>query len=223
MKGMPRLRLALCLIILAAAAVTAALVVPHSPAALRALVGHAGALGIAGAVLGGALLTMAMFPGSVLGTASGIIFGPLVGIAVCLTAQTLGGVLAAVAARHGARGALERTAGPRLRRLSERSQVSGLLPIAALRAAPGVPAGALHYLLGVSRAPLGKVAAGLALGALPRVAGYGLLGGGLTHLSSSPAGLAGIVLLVGTSVAGAAVGAVRLRRSRRAAAALGPA
>lgn len=214
---MPRLRLALCLLVLAAVAVTAALVVPHSPAALRDLVGHTGALGIAGAVLGGALLTMAMFPGSVLGTASGIVFGPLVGIAVCLTAQTLGGVLAAVAARHGARGALERTAGPRLRRLSERSQVSGLVPIAALRAAPGVPAGALHYLLGVSRAPLGKVAAGLALGALPRVAGYGLLGGGLSHLGS-PAGIAGLVLLVGTSVAGAAIAAVRVRRTRRAAA-----
>lgn len=214
---MPRLRLALCLLVLAAIAVTAALVVPHSPAALRDLVGHAGGLGIAGAVLGGALLTMAMFPGSVLGTASGIVFGPLVGIAVCLTAQTLGGVLAAVAARHGARGALERTAGPRLRRLSERSQVSGLVPIAALRAAPGVPAGALHYLLGVSRAPLGKVAAGLALGALPRVAGYGLLGGGLAHLGS-PAGIAGLVLLVGTSVAGAAIAAVRVRRTRRTAA-----
>jgi len=217
---MPRVRLALCLLVLAAMAVTAALVVPHSPDALRALVGHAGLAGVALAVGGGALLTMAMFPGAVLATAIGAVFGPVLGIAVALAAQTLGAVLAALAARRGARGAMERTAGPRLRRLSERTQAGGILPIAALRAAPGVPAGALHYLLGVSRAPLGKVAAGLALGALPRVAGYGLLGGGLAHLGS-PAGIAGIVLLLGTSVAGAAVGAVRLRRSRRAAAPAG--
>lgn len=207
---MHRLRIVLCLLLLAATAVTAGLLVPHSPAALQELVAGAGPLGVAGFLLGGALLTVAMFPGTVLAATGGLLFGPVAGAALVLVAQTLGGVCAAAAARSGARSSMERMAGKRLRKLSAHSAATGVLGIATVRSAPGMPAAALHYVLGVSRAPMRAIALGLAIGAAPRIAAYALLGGGLSDLHSGAA-VAGAALLVATTAVTAAL-ALRLRR-----------
>lgn len=210
---MVRMRLLICLVALAAAVVTAAVCVPHSPAALQALVASAGPMAAAGFVAIGAGLTLAMFPGTILAAAAGLAFGPVLGCGLALAAQTFGGVLAAALARSSARGAAERVAGRRLRRLSDLSETTGALGVAALRAAPGMPATALHYVLGLSRIRLRAVAAGLAMGAAPRIVAYALIGGGVAHLTTGP-GLAGLILLGVTTVM-SGVWALRGRRASR--------
>lgn len=207
------MRLFLCLFALAAAAIAAALFVPHTPADLQALAGRSGPVVGVAFVAAGALLTAAMFPGTILAAAAGMLFGPALGGVLALAAQTLGGVTAAMAARTGARSSIERIAGKRLRRISRVSAETGTLGVAAIRCAPGMPATALHYVLGVSRTPLRAIAMGLTLGAAPRIGAYALIGGGLSHVTSG-AGLAGLVLLASTTVASAVWVVQRRRRTR---------
>ena len=197
-----RIRLLLGVAAIGVLALVAVLLVPHSPEGLRRAIGEGGPGTFVLFVVCGAGLTVAMFPGALLAAAAGLSFGP-VGAVLALVTQTLGGVIAALLARGCMRGGIQRLAGRRVTRVIHASADGGPLTVAALRAAPGMPAGALHYALGVSRVRLAVVAFGLLLGAAPRVVAYALLGGDLTHPGSS-AGIVGAGLLVATTLASGA-------------------
>ncbi len=196
--------------VVAAGALAVALGAPHSPAALSAAASHAGPLAPAAYVLAWTVLTVALFPGTVLAGAGGLLFGAAGGTALSIAGGTLGGLAAFLLARRGARGSVEALGGQRVANLSERLERRGLLAVLVARAAPGVPATLLHYAAGVSRVRPWHFAVGIALGSAPRMFAYAALGGSL-HDLRSPTALAAIGVLALMTVAGGAA-AWRLRR-----------
>jgi len=212
---MPRRLLPVALAIALAFAV-AALTVPHSPTALRAAL-PGGAAAVAVALGAWVALTPAMFPGTVLALASGLAFGVAGGSLVAIAGGTAGGCAAFALARWGSRGrAADALRHARARRLVERLERRGILGVALLRVAPGVPATALHYACGLTRVRARDFAAGIALGGAPRAIPYVLVGAGL----GAAGGPSPVLLAIGAggiavaALAGLAVAA----RARRAAA-----
>jgi uncharacterized membrane protein YdjX (TVP38/TMEM64 family) len=163
------------------------------------------------------VLTVALFPGTVLAAAGGLLFGPVTGTLLSIAGATLGGTAAFLLARHGARRSFEAVAGERIMKLSARIERRGLLVMICARAAPGVPATGLHYAAGASRVKLWHFAAGIAIGGAPRVFAYTAIGGSLDD-PTSPAAIAAIAIIVGMGLAAVAIGLRARRRIRRTAA-----
>jgi uncharacterized membrane protein YdjX (TVP38/TMEM64 family) len=195
---------------LAVLVVTAvALVVPHSPAGLRDLVGGAGAAAPAAALAAWVVLTPALFPGTVLAAAGGLAFGALGGVALACGGAVLGGVAAFALARTVARDPALRLArrSALLARVHAMLERRGFAAVLAVRLMPGVPVTALHYLAGTSPVRWKAFIGAIAIGALLRTAPYALLGHGLA--SGSPATLA---LAAGSVALGAVMSVALLRR-----------
>src|ERR671932_152352 len=110
-----RRRLLLLAASTAALFAVAALGVPHTPAALRALIGPLGA------------------------AARGLLFGTALGTAVSIAGATLGSVVSFVIARRFGRRAVEDVSGPRLERFQTRIERRGFAAVLYARLAPGVP------------------------------------------------------------------------------------
>src|SRR4051794_10570545 len=101
-------RIAGLVVLVAAAFAAAVLLLPHSPDALRESIVALGALGPAIAVAAWALLTPALFPGTVLAAAGGLAFGAVGGTALAIGGAILGGLVAFMLARTVAREPVER-------------------------------------------------------------------------------------------------------------------
>ena len=211
---------AVCLILVAvAAAVTAALLLPHSTAGLHRLLADAGPAMPLIALLAWTLLTPAMFPGSVLAAVCGAAFGVLGGSLMALAGAVAGGLAAFAIARTAAREPVERLvqARPRLARLHALLEQRGFAVMLAARLAPGVPATGLHYAAGVSPVRVRAFAAAIALGALLRTVPYAILGEGVSSGSLTT------LLVAGGSIAlGGAAAAVLVRQIHRAVAPTAP-
>ena len=80
-----------------------------------------------------ALLTVALFPGPLLAGASGLLFGPILGFPISLTAAVLGAGAAFLISRRFGAEPVERLAGPRLQRLQDGHRAPRL-PGGAVRA-----------------------------------------------------------------------------------------
>jgi uncharacterized membrane protein YdjX (TVP38/TMEM64 family) len=189
------------LVVLVAAAFAAAvLLLPRSPDALRESILALGALGPAIAVVAWALLTPALFPGTVLAAAGGLAFGAVGGTALAIGGAILGGLVAFMLARTVARQPVERF----LVRSRHYAKIAGVLErrgfsaMLAARLMPGVPASWLHYAAGLSPVRLRAFTGAMAVGALLRTAPYALLGQGLGSGSS---------LTIAVAVASIALGA----------------
>lgn len=182
----------------------AALGVPHSPAGLRALVEPLGAAAPLAFALVWAALTPALFPGTVLAAASGLLFGTALGTAVSIAGATLGSVLSFGLARRFGRRAADDLAGPRIERLQARIERRGFLAVLYARLAPGVPATLLNYAGGLTRIRLRAFAAAIALGGAPRAFAYAALGG-TSGDYGSPQALAAIALIALPALGGAAL------------------
>lgn len=185
--------------------------VPHSPAELRAAMAGVGALAPLVFVVLWALLTPAMFSGTLLAAGAGLLFGVWPGFVVGLAGATLGGMAAFLLARRLGSGAAQELAGPRLRRLQERIERRGFLAVLAARAAPGMPTTALNYACGLSRVRLRHFALGTLVGGAPRIFAYTAIGGSGGQVTSAAA-LIGLAVIAGmTLTALAAVVRGRLR------------
>lgn len=213
MPVQPRHLATVALVVCAAA--TAA-IVPHDPHGLRALVDGAGPLAPLAFTAAAALLTVFLFPGTLLAAAAGIAFGPFAGGALALAGTTAGGTGAFLLARCAGLHERRVLRSEKLRGIVARLDRGGVLAVAATRAAPGVPATGLHYALGATRIPLPRFVAGIALGAASRTFVYAAAGGALSSRLSpasaalliAPPLLSAVVLLL----------ARRLRRPASAAA-----
>lgn len=207
----------LCLAALVAALfAAAALVVPHSADELRAVVAPLGVAAPIGFVLVWAALTPALFPGTALAAASGLLFGTALGTAVSIAGATLGSAIAFALARRLGRAAADDLAGPRLQRLQARIERRGFLAVLYARLAPGVPVTLLNYAGGLSRVRMRAFVAAIALGGAPRAFAYTALGGSFGDYRS-PVAIVALALIVLPALAGAAL-LVRARlRSRPAA------
>jgi uncharacterized membrane protein YdjX (TVP38/TMEM64 family) len=206
-----RRRLALLALSIAACFGTAAILLPHDPAAVTRLADLPSGLLAVAAVAAWALLTPAMVSGTLLAAATGALLGAAAGMPVALAGATLGAAAAFLVARHVGRGPAEALAGPRARRLRERIERRPVLSIVLARAAPGSPATLLNYAAGLTRIRLRQFVAGTVLGGAPRVLAYTALGGAAADHALVPALAAGgLIALLG------AAGVLVARRRRGA-------
>ena len=196
-----------------AAVAAAAVLLPHSPAALRELLLSAGPAAPAAALAAWILLTPALFPGTVLAAAGGLAFGVVGGAALAFAGALAGSVAAFALARGTAAGWAARLVGrsARLARIGALLEHRGFAAVLAARLAPGVPATGLHYVAGASRVRPGSFVAAMAVAAPLRTVPYAVLGTGLASGS-----LLTLVVAAGSIVLGAIASAVLVRHILRA-------
>jgi uncharacterized membrane protein YdjX (TVP38/TMEM64 family) len=192
--------------------VAAAVLLPHSPSALRDLVLAAGVAAPMTALVAWVVLTPALFPGPVLAAAGGLAFGAVGGGALAWGGAVLGGIAAFAVARTAARGPAERIArrNATLGRVHALLEQRGFTAILAARLMPGVPATGLYYVAGASPVRLPAFTAAIAIGALLRTTPYALLGHGLASGSTTT-----IVVAVASVAIGGGSATLMLRRLRR--------
>jgi uncharacterized membrane protein YdjX (TVP38/TMEM64 family) len=199
------------------AAVAAALLLPHSPSALRELLVGIGPPSPAIALGVWAVLIPAMFPATILAAAGGLAFGMLGGSLLAAGGAVAGGLTAFAIARFGMRGTIERFVDrkPRLARSAALLERRGFAAVLAARLMPGVPAGALHYAAGASPVRGRSFAGAIAIGAVLRTVPYALLGQGLGSGS-----ILTLLLAAGSMALGGLAATVLLRQLRREAGSL---
>ena len=151
-----------------------------------------------------ALLGMALVPGPVLAGASGLLFGAAVGTIVTLASAVLGSVLALLLARRAGREEIERRGGERVRWAEAMLARHGTGAVVAQRLMPGIPDAPCSYAAGLVGISVAQIAIGTAIGSAPRAFSYTAIGSSLDD-PTSPAAIAGIVLLVVTTLVGAEI------------------
>ena len=210
---MPWCRAAGLAVVALAASAAAALLLPHSPSGLHALLVGAGPLAPVIALAAWIVLTPAMFPGTVLAAAGGLAFGVVGGSLLALGGAIAGGLSAFVLARTAARQPVQRLVQrkPRLARSQALLERRGFAAILAARLTPGVPATGLHYAAGVSPVATRAFAGAIAIGAVLRTVPYAILGQGLSSGSIMTFVIAG-----GSVALGGASAAILARHIRRA-------
>jgi uncharacterized membrane protein YdjX (TVP38/TMEM64 family) len=211
---MPLRRLAALAVLALAAAVTAAVLLPHSPAGLRELVVSVGPAAPVAALAAWILLTPALFPGTVLAAAGGLAFGAVGGAALAFGGALAGGLAAFALARTASSGAADRLVArsTRLARIDALLERRGFAAILAARLTPGVPATALHYVAGASRVRTGAFIAAMAVAAPLRTVPYAVLGTGLAAGS-----ILTLVIAAGSIALGAVASGLLVRHVLRAA------
>jgi uncharacterized membrane protein YdjX (TVP38/TMEM64 family) len=186
-----------------------------SPASVQRWVDGAGLAGPVIFVLAGAALALALFPGHVIATVGGLLFGVVAGTGLVLAAALLGAGLSLLAARRlGADAALS-LLGPRGLRWRAWLQDNGFSAVLASRLAPGIPAAVVNYAAGLTGIRPRAFLAAVTLGALPKTIAYVALGGALSDPVSARGAFA--VALYVAAAAGGALVARRLVRTRPAA------
>jgi uncharacterized membrane protein YdjX (TVP38/TMEM64 family) len=154
-----------------------------------------------------------LVPGAVLATVGGVLFGPVTGTLVSLTAATVNAVLALLIARRAGREGVEDLSGPRAAALTAAVRRHGTVAVVAQRLAPGVPDGPMSYLAGALGLTAAQIALGTVIGSAPRALSYTVLGASLDD-PTSPGAYAGVAGLVLTGLLGVVV-ARRVLRTHR--------
>ncbi len=148
---------------------------------LRAFEGQVGRLGAWGAVLYGAVYTLAallLVPGSVLTVGAGLLFGVVRGTVIVSLASTTAAALAFLLARHALRGRVERLARahPRFAAVDRAVREKGWTVVALLRLSPVVPFNLSNYLYGLTAVAFGPYVLASWLAMLPGTIVYVWLG-----------------------------------------------
>jgi uncharacterized membrane protein YdjX (TVP38/TMEM64 family) len=208
---MPRLRLISLIALVAGTFVAAVVLLPHSPADLRAVILEAGVAAPAIALGAWMLLTPAMFSGTLLAAASGLAFGALGGAALSLAGAVLGGLVAFALARTVAGEDVDAMLlrRPKLQRIRGLLERRGFLATLTARLVPCIPATALHYVAGVSPVATRAFAGAIAIGALLRTTPYAVLGQGIGS------GSLATIVIAGASIGLGGLAAVLLVRRLR--------
>jgi uncharacterized membrane protein YdjX (TVP38/TMEM64 family) len=103
---------------------------------------------------------------------------------------------------------------PRVRRIDDFIERRGFFAVLYIRLAPGIPYHLVNYGAGLTRLRPRDMAAGTAVGALPRTFAYVALGGSLSDLGSPEAKVA-IGLLVAVGIVGAILARRQIAAERR--------
>ncbi|GAB1510117.1 TVP38/TMEM64 family protein [Actinophytocola sp. KF-1] len=187
---------------LLAALVVAAVVLPvPDPAQLRAWVAGAGWGAPVLLFLAYVVATLVPIPRTVFSLASGLLLGPVAGVAVALTATAVSALLSFALARSvGRRLVARHLERERVRAVDARLTGGGWLAVASLRIIPAIPFLPTNYACGLSSVRARPYLAGTMIGSLPGTAAAVALGDTLTG-TTPPALLAVYGVL---AVAGAA-------------------
>lgn len=148
-----------------------------------------------------AALGCLLVPGPVLAGSAGLLFGTAVGTPVALAATVLTSVSQMLITRYVAGAKVGSLIPQRVRLIDEILERRGFFAVLYVRLTPGVPFHLVNYGAGLTRLRVRDMAAGTALGALPRSFAYVALGGSLGDLGS-PEAKAAIALLVVMGVVG---------------------
>ena len=141
-------------------------------------------------------------PGPVLAGAAGLLFGTAGGTPVALSFIVLGAVLQMSISRYLAGGAAAQLLPERVKRFDRFIEQRGFWAVFYMRLAPAIPYNLVNYGAGLTSLKVRSMAAGTAVGALPRTFAWVALGGSLDDLGSPEAKVA-IALLVAMAVLGA--------------------
>jgi uncharacterized membrane protein YdjX (TVP38/TMEM64 family) len=198
----PRVRLLVAGLLLVAVVVAALTLPVPSALQMRAWAQSVGTTAPLLFLLGQTLVTLAPIPRTVFTLAAGLLFGPVLGLALSLTATTLSAVLAFVAVRRLGRDLME----PHLDRgmlgaVNGCLRHRGWLAVASLRLIPAVPFSVLNYCSAVSSVRFRDYLVGT-VGVVPGSVALVVLGDALTG-RTSPA-------LLGVSLGCATIGVVGL-------------
>jgi uncharacterized membrane protein YdjX (TVP38/TMEM64 family) len=193
------------LAVVLAALVALALTVPlPAPLEVRDRVHALGPWGAVAFLLVHALVTTTPLPRTVFSLSAGLLFGPWLGLALCVAASTFSAALAfAIVRRLGGR-ALHRVGARRVRMLEERMSSRGLLAVTSTRLVPAIPFAPLNYTLGLTSVRWWHYLVGTAIGLVPGTAAVVLLGDAATGTFSPSmlivSGISGAIGLVGVVI-----------------------
>ncbi|OBA85683.1 hypothetical protein A5662_04040 [Mycobacteriaceae bacterium 1482268.1] len=142
-------------------------------------------------------------PGPILAAGSGLLFGPVLGLAVTLGATVGTAVITSLigraAGRQSARALLGNDRADRLDLLIARR---GLWAVVGQRFVPGISDALASYAFGAFGVPLWQMAAGAFIGSVPRAFVYTALGASIGNLSS-PLAYAAVAIWCVTAIIGA--------------------
>ena len=154
-------------------------------------------------------------PGPVLAGAAGLLFGTAAGTPVALTFIVLGAVMQMSISRYLAGDAARQLLPERVKRFDRFIGERGFWAVFYMRLAPAIPYNLVNYGAGLTSLRVRAMAAGTAVGALPRTFAWVALGGNLDDLGSTEAKVA-IALLVVMAVSGAFLARRQLAAERSA-------
>ena len=132
-----------------------------------------------------AALAAIFVPGPLLAAGSGFLFGPVLGIFVTLGSTVLTATLAALVGRRAGRDSARALIGAQWAdRIDTQIQRRGLWAVVGQRFVPGVSDALASYTFGAFGLPLWQMAAGAAIGSVPRAFVYTALGASISDLNS---------------------------------------
>jgi len=150
-----------------------------------------------------AVLGAVFVPGPILAAGSGVLFGPVLGLAVTLGATVGTAIIASLIGRRAGRDSARALIGAeRADRLDKLIERRGLWAVVGQRFIPGVSDALASYGFGAFGVPLWQMAVGAFIGSVPRAFVYTALGASITDLSS-PLAYVAIGVWCVTAVVGA--------------------
>lgn len=186
----------LALVVLALVVVALTLPVP-SPVELRDRAQSLGPWAPLAFLLVHAVVTAAPFPRTTFTLGAGLLFGPWIGVPLCLLASTVSAALGfALSRRLGGR-AVERLGPGRVRALERRLSRRGLFAVLSTRLLPAIPFAPLNYTFGVTTVRWRPYLVGTAIGLIPGTTAVVVAGDAVTG-TLSPTSL--IVFVVSGSL-----------------------
>lgn len=199
---MPRVWVLLAATLVAAVVVAAVVVPVPEPAQLRAWAAGAGAAAPALMFLTYVVATLVPIPRTVFSLASGLLLGPVVGVAVALVATAVSGLLSFALARSlGRRVVARHLTRAQVRTVDERLTRGGWLAVASLRLIPAIPFLPTNYACGLSSVRTRPYLVGTMAGSLPGTTAAVVLGDTLTG-TTPPALLAAYAVCAAAGTAG---------------------
>lgn len=154
-------------------------------------------------------------PGPMLAGAAGLLFGTAGGTPIALSFIVLGAVMQMSISRYLAGDAAAQLLPERVKRFDDFIEQRGFWAVFYMRLAPAIPYNLVNYGAGLTRLKVQSMAAGTAVGALPRTFAWVALGGNLDDLGSTEAKVA-IALLVAMALFGAILARRQLASERSA-------
>jgi len=209
----PRLRLGVFAAALVAASIGVILVGEPSPGAVARVVEEGGLAAPLVYVAVYAVLTVLLFPASVVTVAGGALFGAVLGTTLTIVGATIGATAAFAIGRRLGRDQVERIAGRRVAAVDDWLERRGFLAVLYLRLIPIIPFGAFSYAAGVTAVARRDYVLATAIGIIPAAFAYSALGGSLDD-PLSPGFLGAVALVVALAVTGPIVERLLGRRAR---------
>jgi len=200
LSSSPRLRLAILGVVLVSATAGVALLAASSGSTLAGVVEQSGVAGPIVYVAMYALLTVLLFPGTLITAAGGALFGAALVTPLTVVGATIGATAAFLIGRRLGRDQVEQIAGRRIGAADRWLSRRGLLAVLYLRLFPIVPFNALNYAAGVTAVTRRDYVVGTAIGIVPGAFAYAALGGSIDD-PTSPAFLGAVGLVVALAVA----------------------